>query len=42
VQEQLSGIKAYKLGADPEKPVYIVGQTADGQWAGLKTTVVET
>jgi histidine triad (HIT) family protein len=42
LQEQLSGVKVYKLGADPEKQVYIVGKTADGQWAGVKTTVVET
>jgi histidine triad (HIT) family protein len=42
LQEQLSGVKVYKLGADPEKQVYVVGKTADGQWAGLMTTVVET
>jgi hypothetical protein len=39
---QLSGTKVYKLGAEPKKQVFIVGKTADGQWAGLKTTVVET
>jgi hypothetical protein len=32
----------YKVGADPEKQVSIVGKTSDGQWAGLKTTVAET
>ena len=42
LQEQLSGIKVYKLGEEAEKEVYVVGQTADGRWAGLKTTVVET
>ncbi len=42
LQQQLSGIKVYKLGDDAEKPVYIVGKTADSRWAGLKTTVVET
>jgi hypothetical protein len=42
LQEQLSVVKVYKLGEEAEKPVYVVGQTADGQWAGLKTTVVET
>jgi histidine triad (HIT) family protein len=42
LQEQLSGVKVYKLGEEAEKPVYVVGKTADGQWAGLKTTVVET
>jgi histidine triad (HIT) family protein len=42
LQEQLSGIKVYKIGDEPEKEVYIAGKTRGGQWAGLKTTVVET
>jgi hypothetical protein len=42
LQEHLSTIKVYKLGEQPEKQVFIVGKTTDGQWAGLKTTVVET
>jgi hypothetical protein len=42
VKSQLSGVKVYKVGDDPEKQVYIVGKTSDGKWAGLKTTVVET
>jgi hypothetical protein len=42
LQEQLSGVKVYKVGDEAEKQVYIVGKTADGKWAGLKTTVVET
>jgi hypothetical protein len=42
LQEQLSTIKVYKLGEQPEKQVFIVGKTTDGQWAGLKTMVVET
>jgi hypothetical protein len=42
LQEQLADIKVYKVGDEPEKDVYIVGQTKDGQWAGLQTTVVET
>ena len=41
-QEQSSGIKVYKVGDESEEQVYIVGQTQDGQQAGLKTTVVET
>jgi hypothetical protein len=40
--EQLTGVKVYKVGGDPEKTAYIVGKTPGGQWAGLKTTVVET
>jgi histidine triad (HIT) family protein len=42
LQEQLSGIKVYKVGDEAEKQIYIVGKTADSRWAGLKTTVVET
>jgi hypothetical protein len=42
LQEQLSAIKVYKLGEQAEKQVFIVGKTANGQWAGLKTMVVET
>jgi hypothetical protein len=42
LQEQLSGVKVYKVGDEAEKQVYIVGKTQDGKWAGLKTTVVET
>jgi hypothetical protein len=42
IKEQLSGVKVYKVGDEPEKQVYFVGKTSDGQWAGLKTTVVET
>lgn len=42
LKEQLSGVKVYKLGNEAEKTVYITGKTADGRWAGLKTTVVET
>jgi hypothetical protein len=32
----------YKVGDEPEREVYIVGKTKDGQWAGLQTAVVET
>ena len=42
LQQQLSGIKVYQLGSEAETNVYIVGKTADGRWAGLKTSVVET
>jgi hypothetical protein len=42
LKEQLSGVKVYKVGDEAEKEVYLVGKTPDGQWAGLKTTVVET
>jgi hypothetical protein len=42
LKQQLSGVKVYKVGDEPEKQVYVVGKTPDGQWAGLKTTVVET
>jgi hypothetical protein len=42
LKEQLSDVKVYKVGDEAEKTAYIVGKTADGRWAGLKTTVVET
>jgi hypothetical protein len=42
LQEQLTGIKVYKVGDEAEREVYLVGKTKTGQWAGLKTTVVET
>ena len=42
INEQLSGIKVYKVGDEPEKQVFLVGKTKDGRWGGLKTTVVET
>ena len=42
LQENLSGIKVYKVGDEAEKEVYVVGKTPDGKWAGFKTTVVET
>jgi len=42
LKEQLLGVKVYKVGDEAEKQVFVVGKTSDGQWAGLKTTVVET
>jgi hypothetical protein len=42
IKRQLSGVKVFKVGDEPEKSVYVVGKTADGKWAGLKTSVVET
>ncbi len=42
LQQNLSGMKVFKIGDEADKDVYIVGKTADGQWAGLKTTIVET
>ena len=42
IKEQLSGVKVYKIGDEAEKEVYVAGKTADGQWAGIKTSVVET
>jgi hypothetical protein len=31
----------YKVGDEAEREVYIVGKSKGGQWAGLRTTVVE-
>jgi hypothetical protein len=41
LRKYLSDIKVYKVG-QTEKVVFIVGTTADGTWAGVKTSVVET
>jgi hypothetical protein len=35
-------VKVFKAGFDSTKDAYIVGTTADGKWAGLRTVVVET
>jgi histidine triad (HIT) family protein len=42
IKQQLSGVKVYKVGDEAERDIYIVGKTHDGQWAGLKTSAVET
>jgi hypothetical protein len=42
IQDQLSGVKVYKVGDEAEREVYMVGKAKDGRLAGLKTTVVET
>jgi hypothetical protein len=42
LKQRLTGVKVYKVGDEAEREVYIAGQTPEGQWAGLKTTVVES
>jgi hypothetical protein len=42
LHEQLSRAKVYKVGDEVERTAYVVGKSADGQWVGVKTTVVET
>jgi hypothetical protein len=42
LEQQLSGVKVYKVGDEAERNVYVVGKTKDGKLAGLKTSVVET
>jgi hypothetical protein len=42
LKEQLSDVKVYVVGDEAEKEVYLVGKTPSGQWAGLKSSVVET
>jgi hypothetical protein len=37
----LSGTTVFKVG-EVERDVYVVGRTADGQYAGVKTKVVES
>jgi hypothetical protein len=41
-KEQMTGVKVFKVGDEPEKQILVVGMTNDGQWAGVKTSVVET
>jgi hypothetical protein len=42
IEEQLSGVKVFRVGNEPAQDIYIVGKTKDGKLAGLKTSVVET
>ncbi|MFD2515591.1 nuclease A inhibitor family protein [Pontibacter locisalis] len=41
LKELLKDVKAYKV-SDMTMPVYLIGQTENGDYAGLKTLVVET
>jgi hypothetical protein len=41
LKENLSDIKVYRVG-DTEADVYVLGRTADGDFAGVSTQVVET
>jgi acyl-CoA reductase-like NAD-dependent aldehyde dehydrogenase len=41
LKENLADIQVYKVG-DTEADVYVVGKTASGKFAGVKTKVVET
>jgi hypothetical protein len=42
LKQHLTDLKVFKIGTGPRKQAIVVGQTADGGWAGLKTMVVET
>ena len=42
IAQQLAGMKVFRVGDEPHKDVYLVGQTPDGKLAGPKTSVVET
>ncbi len=41
IRQKLPDAKVFKVGKT-KVSVFIVGKTADGDWAGLKTTAVET
>lgn len=41
VKQRLKNAKVVKIGAR-KRAVYILGEAAEGGWAGLKTTAVET
>ncbi|MDB5309071.1 MAG: Nuclease inhibitor family protein [Gemmataceae bacterium] len=34
--------RVYKVGDGPEKTIYVVGKAKSGDWAGVKTTAIET
>lgn len=41
LKDNLSEIKVYRIG-DTQADVYVIGKTAAGNFAGIKTTIVET
>lgn len=41
LKENLKDVKAYRVGS-VNIPVYLIGQSAQGNWLGLSTRVVET
>jgi hypothetical protein len=41
LKENLKHVKAYRVGS-VNIPVYLIGQSAQGNWLGLSTRVVET
>jgi Nuclease A inhibitor-like protein len=41
VRTRLADVRVFKVGG-PRVDVYVVGTTDEGDWAGLKTTAVET
>jgi len=41
IRQNLSAVKVFKVG-QRKVSVFIVGKTDEGDWAGLKTTAVET
>lgn len=41
LRENLAGVRVFRVGTI-EIDVYILGESADGDWAGLHTMVVET
>lgn len=38
----LANPRVYKVGDGPEKTIYVVGKAKSGDWAGVKTTAIET
>jgi hypothetical protein len=42
VSKLLTNSRVYKVGGGPEKTIYIVGKAQSGDWAGIKTTAIET
>jgi hypothetical protein len=42
LETHLTDLRVFKIGSEPKKEVYVVGQTAEGDFAGVITQVVET
>jgi hypothetical protein len=42
LKEQLTGVRVFKVGDEAEKQVFVIGKAGDGQWVGVRTSVVES
>ena len=40
--DNLTDVRVFKIGGEGRVKIYVLGTTADGKWAGVKTEAVET